>query len=539
MACAFFELATMSTCSTYMLNCVSCGKASHPYRNRKCCAEHCTAVCGVDCLARAPRNSFGRTNKWGVRCCAGEVRQVLNTDLAEFSIPDSAIAVGRTDDRPRPSDGYVAAAYAADATADAAPLDAAQLTALGEQAPDGGGTEAVLGVTQRNVLRVRDLSAVRVEWKGLEAALYAAGRQLMPGVGLRAELDSVLVFRREGFFRPHRALTTGTQHVGTLEVLLGPVTKEGGELVLYSRGRGIASWRPTAAGDWAMWFNTELHEVLTVTEGTRMVACYDIFVDADAVGFSAVVPSPFARRIRRRRRGVTRYAPRCTLSGVPVEVLQRIAQFLGADSVQELSVSCRRLHMAVGDPVTLLTAYFQERRAKIIGCCRAAGMTHVLLPLFHDYPLDGGKETLLRLRGRDRVMYAAAQAVFGEGVTMEPCEHIGTVDSVRYDDDDIDSVEDPEVAEEFVGGFLQSGTCPVGEARDVGKYVPQLDQFVGTDVHEFVSAVPLFTPREDMLRNCTIHLADLRAWSPNSLHKGKVPYVDVYTYRSCLLAVPV
>jgi hypothetical protein len=277
----------------------------------------------------------------------------------------------------------------------------------------------------------------------------------MPGVGLRAELDSVLVYRRGGFFWPHRASTKGPQHVGTLEVLLGPVTGyEGGDLVLYSRGPGIASWRPTAAGDWAMWFKTERHEVLPVTAGTRMVACYNIFVDADAVGFSAVVPPLFARRIRRRRRGVTRYPPRCTLSGVPVEVLQRIAQFLGAGSVKKLSVSCRRLHMAVGDPVTLLTAYFQERRAKIIGCCRAAGMTHVLLPLFHDYPLDGGEETLLCLRGRDRVMYAAAQAVFGEGVTMEPCEYIGTVARVQYEVRH-DSVEDPEVAEEFVGGYPQ------------------------------------------------------------------------------------
>jgi hypothetical protein len=498
------------------------------------------AVCSVDCLARAPLNSFGRTNKWGVRCCAGEVRQVLNTDLAEFSIPDSAIAVGRADGRPRPFD-CPAAAYAADATADAAPLDVAQLTAQGDQVPCGGEMGAMMRVAQ-NVLRVRDLSAVRVEWKGLEAALRSAGRQLMPGVGLRAELCSVLVYRRGGFFWPHRASTKGPQHVGTLEVLLGPVTKEGGELVPYSQGRGIASWRPTAAGDWAMWFQTKRHEVLPVTAGPRMVACYNIFVDADAVGFSAVVPPPFARRIRRRRRGVTRYsAKRCTLSGVPVEVLQRIAQFLGAGSVKQLSVSCRRLHMAVGDPVTLLTAYFQERRAKIIGCCRAAGMTHVLLPLFHDYPLDGGEETLLCLRGRDRVMYAAAQAVFGEGVTMEPCAYIGTGARVQYEVRG-DGIEDPEVAEEFVGGYPQRGTCPVGVAQDIGKYVRQLDDFIqGMDVHEFVSAVPLFTPRKDMLRNRTNYRKDLRVKDPESAYKlaGVVPYMDVFMYRSCLLAVPV
>jgi hypothetical protein len=417
-------------------------------------------------------------------------------------------------------------------------LNAARLTALGEQAPCGGGTEAVLDATQRNVLRVRDLSAVRVEWKGLEAALYAAGRRLMPGVGLRAELDSVLVFRRGGFFRPHWPLTKEPQHVGTLEVLLGPVTRyEGGDLVLYSRGPGFALWQPTAAGDWAMWINTELREVLPVTAGTRMVACYDIFVDADAVGFSAVVPPLFAHRDRRRRRrrGVTRYlAKRCTLWGVPVEVLQRIAQFLGAGSAKNLSVSCRRLHMAVGDPVTLLTAYFQERRAKIIGCCRAAGMTHVLLPLFHDYPLDGGEETLLCLRGRDRVMYAAAQAVFGEGVTMEPCTYIGTGEHMHYDD--------TERAVQFVGGCPQRGTCPVGEAQDIRKYVRQLDEFTDIiDVHEFVSAVPLFIPRKVMLRNRTKDLTDhLRDKGPHSAHKrGKAPFVDVYTYRSCLLAVPV
>jgi hypothetical protein len=294
-------------------------------------------------------------------------------------------------------------------------------------------------------------------------------------------------------------------------MLLGPVTGcEWFDHWLYSRDPDIASWRPTAAGDWAMWFQTKRHEVLPVTAGPRMVACYNIFVDADAVGFSAVVPPLFARRIRRRRRGVTRYsAKRCTLWGVPVEVLQRIAQFLGAGSVKQLSVSCRRLHMAVGDPVTLLTAYFQERRAKIIGCCRAAGMTHVLLPLFHDYPLDGGKETLLCLRGRDRVMYAAAQAVFGEGVTMEPCEYIGTGEHMHYDD--------TERAVQFVGGCPQRGTCPVGEAQDIKKYVRQLDEFTDIiDVHEFVSAVPLFTPRKIMLRNRTKDLTDhLRRQGPS------------------------
>jgi hypothetical protein len=214
--CAFFhgvrvfELVNMPMRITYvggpMTKCFSCGKASH--HTFRCCAEHRKAVCDVDCLVRAPLNSFGRTNKWGVRCCAKEVRQVLDIDLAEFSIPDS-IAVGRADGRPRPFDGCPAAAYAADATADAAPLDAAQLTALSEQVPDGGEMDTMLHFSQRHVLRVRDLSAVRVEWKGLEAALYAAGRQLMPGVGLRAELCSVLVYRRGGLLLAASGLDGG------------------------------------------------------------------------------------------------------------------------------------------------------------------------------------------------------------------------------------------------------------------------------------------------------------------------------------------
>jgi hypothetical protein len=119
---------------------------------------------------------------------------------------------------------------------------------------------------------------------------------------------------------------------------------------------------------------------------------------------------------------------------------------------------------------------------------------------------------------------------------MEPCAYIGTVARVQYEGTDI--YEDPEAAEEFVGGYPQEGTCPV-EAKDIGKCVRQLDEFTGMDVHEFASAVPLFAPRKDMLRNCTEDLTDLRARSPNSLHKGLIPYMDVYVYGSCLLAVPV
>jgi hypothetical protein len=525
--------------------------------SNNCCWEHCIRICNVDCLSRAPPSSFGGVEKDSrARCCARKVSVLLGIDLAAVDIPDPAFFVGR-------ADAFTATVHAADASADAAPLDAVQLKALCEQAPCGRGTKTVLDTTQRNVLRVRDLSAVRVEWKGLDAALRAAGRQLMPGVGLRAELYSVLVYRPGDFFRPHRDSMKGKQHVGTLTVLLGSVTEyKGGDLVLYRARKGAASsdtrklcahdraaqhsynpdahesapddnelpsdgdtsresewnkdkesaevlatWRPTADGDWAMWFNTQYHEVLPVTAGTRMVACYNIFVDADAVGFGAVVPPTFS--------------PTSTLSGVPVEVLQRIAQFLEVGSVRKLSESCQRLHAAVGDPVTLFTAYLQQRRAKIVSCCRAAGMTHVLLPLFHDYPLDGGSEApLLYLRGRDRVTHAAAQAVFSGDANVVPCAYIAEMQSKVV------------LHSAVVGRCCTANATWFGKAHDAWNHVDtELDSTIGFQVRPFLQSVPLFVPRADLFPFNSVTSAEA-LW-------GNGAIIDVHKYHACVLAVQV
>jgi hypothetical protein len=519
--------------------CVGCG-ADTQTKGWGCCWEHCIRICNVDCLSRAPPSSFGDVDKESAaRCCAKKVSALLGIDLAAVNLPDPAFSVGR-------ADAFSATVYAADASADAAPLDAMQLKALCVQAPCGRGTETVLDTTQRNVLRVRDLSAVRVEWKGLDAALRAAGRQLMPGVGLRAELYSVLVYRPGDFFRPHRDSMKGKQHVGTLTVLLGPVTEyEGGDLILYRARKNaacsdtrrscanesapnsdasreaernedeesakvLATWRPTADGDWAMWFNTQYHEVLPVTAGTRMVACYNIFVDADAVGFSAVVPP-------------STFLPTSTLSGVPVEVLQRIAHFLEVGSVRNLSESCQRLHATLGDPVTLLTTYLQQRRSKIVGCCRAAGMTHVLLPLFHDYPLDGGSEApLLYLRGRDRVTHAAAQAVFRGDANVVPCAYIAEV--LRDTTELLNST--------LVGRGCTTNATWFGAVQDASVYIDtELDSDVGFQARPFRQSVPLFVPCADLFPfYSAISVEEL--W-------GNGETIDVHKYHACVLAVQV
>jgi hypothetical protein len=355
----------------------------------------------------------------------------------------------------------------------------------------------------------------------------------------------------------------GTQHVGTLTVLLGPVTEyKGGDLILYrtrkdaassdtrrlcAHGRAaqhsfdsdahesapddnelssdgdtsresewnedeesakvLATWRPTADGDWAMWFNTQYHEVLPVSEGTRMVACYNTFVDADAVGFSAVVPPTFS--------------PTSTLSGVPVEVLQRIATFLEVGCVRKLSESCQRLHVAVGDPVTLLTAYLQQRRSKIVGCCRAAGMTHVLLPLFHDYPLDGGSEApLLYLRGRDRVTHAAAQAVFSGDANVVPCAYIA---EMRSDTTEL-------LHSTVVGRCCSANATWFGAIQDASEHVDtELDSDVGFQVRAFTQSVPLFVPDADLFPFNSVTSAE-GLW-------GNGAVIDVHKYHACVLAV--
>jgi hypothetical protein len=209
---------------------------------------------------------------------------------------------------------------------------------------------------------------------------------------------------------------------------------------------------------------------------------------------------------------------------VPVEVLQRIAHFLEVGSVRKLSESCQRLHAAVGDPVTLFTAYLQQRRAKIVGCCRAAGMTHVLLPLFHDYPLDGGSEApLLYLRGRDRVTHAAAQAVFRGDANVVPCAYL------------VEMLSDTaELLNSTVVGWpgCTANATWFGAVQDASAYVDtELDDDVGFEVCPFIQSVPLFVPCADLFPfDSAISMKEL--W-------GNAAIIDLHTYYACVLAVQV
>ena len=156
-----------------------------------------------------------------------------------------------------------------------------------EQAPFGKGTETVLDRTVRDTLQIgpEKLSVGGKAWSDTLAGIVAAATEGLgcPPGSLAADLYKLLLYKRGGFFAPHRDTEKSDGMVATLVVSL-PVTGEGGTLIVRHMGHvtrmDMCTDDPSELVVGAFYADCE-HEVTPVAAGHRLVLVFNLVRRAD------------------------------------------------------------------------------------------------------------------------------------------------------------------------------------------------------------------------------------------------------------------
>lgn len=161
------------------------------------------------------------------------------------------------------------------------PVQAAQLAAVAEPAPYGRGEDTVLDPAVRRSWQISP-ELVRLGGRGWAATLEAILSRLAEGLGVEgpvsASLHKLLLYEAGGFFVGHRDTEKLPGMFGTLVIVL-PSLFSGGGLVVRHKGRemqlDLKRDDPAEIG-FAAFYADCVHEVLPVTEGSRLTLVYNL-----------------------------------------------------------------------------------------------------------------------------------------------------------------------------------------------------------------------------------------------------------------------
>jgi hypothetical protein len=161
------------------------------------------------------------------------------------------------------------------------PAQAEQLARVAEPAPYGRGEETILDPAVRQSLQI-DPDRVRLGGKGWAATLEAILARVAAGLGvdgpISASLHKLLLYQPGGFFVGHRDTEKVPGMFATLVIVL-PSLFAGGELLVRHKGRearlDLHRDDPNEVG-FAAFYADCVHEVLPVTEGSRLTFAYNL-----------------------------------------------------------------------------------------------------------------------------------------------------------------------------------------------------------------------------------------------------------------------
>ena len=161
------------------------------------------------------------------------------------------------------------------------PAQAAQLAAAAEPAPYGRGEETILNTAIRRSWQIGP-DRVRLGGRGWEATLEAILARVTDGLGVRApisaRLHKLLLYEAGGFFAGHRDTEKLPSMFGTLVIVL-PSLFAGGGLVVRHKGREVQldlNRNDPAEVGFAAFYADCVHEVLPITEGSRLTLIYNL-----------------------------------------------------------------------------------------------------------------------------------------------------------------------------------------------------------------------------------------------------------------------
>ena len=161
------------------------------------------------------------------------------------------------------------------------PAQAAQLAGMAEPAPYGRDEETILDPAVRRSWQIAP-EQVRLGGKGWAATLEAILARVADGLGvdapISASLHKLLLYEAGGFFVGHRDTEKLPGMFGTLVIVL-PSLFAGGELVVRHKGREVRldlhRDDPAELG-FAAFYADCVHEVLSITEGSRLTLAYNL-----------------------------------------------------------------------------------------------------------------------------------------------------------------------------------------------------------------------------------------------------------------------
>ena len=161
------------------------------------------------------------------------------------------------------------------------PAQAVQLAAVAEPAPYGRGQDTVLDPAVRRSWQIGP-ERVRLGGRGWAATLEAILSRVANGLGvaapIAASLHKLLLYEAGGFFVGHRDTEKLPGMFGTLVIVL-PSLFAGGGLVVRHKGREVQlnldRDDPAEIG-FAAFYADCVHEVLPVTEGSRLTLVYNL-----------------------------------------------------------------------------------------------------------------------------------------------------------------------------------------------------------------------------------------------------------------------
>jgi len=162
------------------------------------------------------------------------------------------------------------------------PTTLKKLAQLGKPAPYGKGEDTILDERVRRTLQLPAESCeLSGSWKAELARIVTDAETdlgLAPG-SLRPELYKLLVYQTGGFFLPHRDSEKTQGMVASLLIVL-PSQHEGGTLRVTHDGRerlfDCSLTARAGKGAWMAFYADCEHEVLPVTEGTRIALAYNL-----------------------------------------------------------------------------------------------------------------------------------------------------------------------------------------------------------------------------------------------------------------------
>jgi len=161
------------------------------------------------------------------------------------------------------------------------PAQAAQLAAVAEPAPYGRGEETILDPAVRRSWQIGP-ERVRLGGRGWDATLEVILARVTDGLGVRppisAALHKLLLYEVGGFFVGHRDTEKLPGMFGTLVIVL-PSLFAGGGLVVRHKGREVQldlNRNDPAEIGFAAFYADCVHEVLPITEGSRLTLVYNL-----------------------------------------------------------------------------------------------------------------------------------------------------------------------------------------------------------------------------------------------------------------------